>query len=257
MSCIKFAACKKTLLNKKIRVGAVNYLNTKPLIYGFEQGEMLEEIDLVLEYPSKIAAMLANDEIDVGLVPVAIIPQLKEHYIISDYCIGCDGEVGSVCLFSEVPLEKIERILLDYQSTTSIGLLKILIKEFWKINPIIQATSKDYIKEIKNTTAGLIIGDRALQQRTKSKYLFDLGKAWKDHTGLSFVFAAWISNKELQPEFIKAFNEANKSGLLQLEQVIRKNPYKLFNLKDYYTHYVNYHLDKNAKNGLQYFLSKL
>jgi chorismate dehydratase len=75
---------------------------------------------------------------------VTIIPQLKEHYIISDYCIGCDGEVGSVCLFSEVPLEKIERILLDYQSTTSIGLLKILIKEFWKINPIIQATDQRF-----------------------------------------------------------------------------------------------------------------
>ena len=91
---------------------------------------MKDEVDLVVAYPSKIATMLANDEIDVGLVPVAIIPKLKEHYIISDYCIGSDGEVGSVCLFSEVPLEKIENVLLDYQSMTSVELLKILIKQY-------------------------------------------------------------------------------------------------------------------------------
>ena len=87
-------------------------MNTKPLIYGFEHGMMAESVDLIIDYPSKIASMLLEDKIDVGLVPVAIIPEMKEYYIISDYCIGCDGEVASVCLFSEVPLEKIEKILL-------------------------------------------------------------------------------------------------------------------------------------------------
>jgi len=238
-------------------VGAVNYLNTKPLIYGFENGQIKDEVDLILDYPSKIAAMLVNDEIDVGLVPVAIIPGLKEHYIISDYCIGCNGEVGSVCLFSEVPLEKIERILLDYQSTTSILLLKILIKEFWKINPIIQATSKDYINEIKDTTAGLIIGDRALQQRTKSKYFFDLGKAWKDYIGLPFVFAAWISNKKLDLNFIKTFNNTNKAGLQNLDKVITANPYDYFDLKKYYTEYISYNLDEKKMEGMKVFLDKI
>ena len=81
-------------MEKKIRVGAVNYLNTRPLVYGFEQGMMKDEIDLIMDYPSKIATMLMNDEIDAGLVPVSIIPELKEHNIIADYCISCDGEVG-------------------------------------------------------------------------------------------------------------------------------------------------------------------
>ncbi len=257
MRCIKFATCKKTLLNRQIRVGAVNYLNTKPLIYGFEQGDMKDEIDLVLAYPSKIAVMLATDEIDVGLVPVSIIPRLKEHYIISDYCIGCDGEVGSVCLFSEVPLEKIERIMLDYQSKTSVDLLKILIKQHWKIDPILISTSQDYRKYIEGNTAGLIIGDRALEQRKLSAYKYDLGLEWKKFTGLPFVFAAWLSNKKLDTAFIESFNKANLSGLQQLDKVVNENPYVLFDLKSYYTSYINYNLDDKAKEGLYRFLNIL
>lgn len=238
-------------------MGAVNYLNTKPLIYGFNNGEMEDKVDLVVAYPSKIAAMLVKDEIDVGLVPVTIIPELKEHFIISDYCIGCDGEVGSVCLFSEVPLEKIEKILLDYQSRTSVDLLKILVKQYWKINPDFIATDKDYTKDIKGTTAGLIIGDRALEQRKISTYFYDLGSEWKKFTGLPFVFAAWISNKKLDQSFIEDFNKANRTGLKQIDKVVTENPYPIFDLKKYYTSYINYYLNKEARKGLQLFLSYL
>ena len=244
-------------MDRKIRVGAVSYLNTKPLIYGFEKGEMKDEVDLVVAYPAKIATMLANDEIDVGLIPVAIIPKLKEHYIISDYCIGSDGEVGSVCLFSEVPLEKIENILLDYQSVTSIELLKILLKQYWKIDPVFISTSEDYRKDIKGTTAGLVIGDRALEQRNVSKYIYDLGAEWKKFTGFPFVFAAWVSNKKLDDSFIDDFNKTNAFGLQQLNKVIEENPYEFFDLKKYYTSYINYSLDENAKKGLQLFLANL
>ena len=244
-------------LNRKIRVGAVSYLNTKPLIYGFEHGEMEDELDLILEYPAKIAAMLLNDEIDVGLVPTAIIPEMKEHHIISDYCIGSNGEVASVCLFSDVLLEKIERILLDYQSRSSVDLLKLLIKEYWKIDPVVESTSEDYRENIKGTTAGLIIGDRALEQRKVSAYKYDLGDEWKKFTGLPFVFAAWISNKKLDPSFIVSFNKANKSGLEQIDKVVAENPYQLFDLKAYYSSYIQYHLDDNARKGLTLFLNKL
>ncbi|MDQ6756644.1 MAG: menaquinone biosynthesis protein [Bacteroidota bacterium] len=244
-------------MNRKVRVGAVNYLNTKPLIYGFENGEMKDEVDLVVDYPSRIADMLLSDEIDVGLVPVAIIPQMKEHFIISDYCISSNGEVASVCLFSEVPIEKIKKVLLDYQSRSSVDLLTILIKEFWKIDPIIEKTSEDYRNEIKHTTAGLIIGDRALEQRKISAYKYDLGEEWKKFTGLPFVFAAWISNKQLDQSFINAFNEANKIGLSQIDNVVSENPYQIFDLKKYYTSYIQYKLDDNAKKGLDLFLHKL
>ena len=238
-------------------MGAVNYLNTKPLIYGFNNGEMKDEIDLVVDHPAHIAEMLKNDQIDVGLVPVAIIPELKEHYIISDYCIGADGEVASVCLFSEVPLKKIETVLLDYQSRTSIELLKILMKEYWKIDPVAESTSSDYRKNIKGTMAGLMIGDRALEQRNISAYKYDLGMEWKKFTGLPFVFAAWISNKKLSSNFIDSFNKANKTGLQHIEIVVAENPYSFFDLTKYYTSYIKYSLDENAKKGLSAFIDKL
>lgn len=244
-------------MNRKIRVGAVSYLNTKPLIYGFEKGMMENEVDLLVDYPSKIAAMLKNDEIDVGLVPVAVIPELKEHYIISDYCIGSDGEVASVCLFSEVPLNEIEIILLDYQSRTSVELLKILIKNYWKIKSDIKNTSEDYRNEIEGTTAGLIIGDRALEQRQKSKYIYDLSEEWKKYTGLPFVFAAWVANKKLPKDFIKNFNKANEAGLQNLNEVIKENPFELFDLKKYYTDYISYDMDEQKNKGMQLFLKKL
>ena len=96
---------------------------------------MQDEIELNFEYPSKVAAQLLNDEIDIGLVPIAVIPSLKTPHIISDYCIGTEGEVASVCLFSEVPIDQITSICLDYQSRTSVVLLKILLKKYWKISP--------------------------------------------------------------------------------------------------------------------------
>jgi chorismate dehydratase len=241
-------------LQRKIRVGAVSYLNTKPLIYGFEQGIMADSVDLKIDFPSKIASMLLEDEIDVGLVPVAIIPELKEYHIISDYCISCDGEVASVCLFSDVPLNKIETILLDYQSRTSVELLKILIKQFWKINPVLEETNGEYQSDISGTTAALVIGDRALQQRKLSPYIYDLGLEWKKFTGLPFVFAAWISNKKLDEDFINSFNEANRIGLDKIETIVEENPFSKFDLIDYYTKYIKYSMDSNKRKALNLFI---
>jgi len=232
-------------------------LNTKPLIYGFKNGLMKDEVDLFIDYPSKIAAMLLNNEMDIGLVPVAIIPEMKEHYIISDFCIGSVREVASVCLFSEVPINKIETILLDYQSRTSVALLKILIKEYWKINVKFEETSENYQSKISGTVAGLVIGDRALQQRKISPYIYDLGLEWKKFTGLPFVFASWISNKKPEENFIKNFNEANAFGLNQIDKVIKENHYKAFDLRHYYTDCISFDLNENKKKGLELFLGKI
>ena len=238
-------------------MGAVSYLNTKPLIYGFEQGKMKEEIDLVIDYPANIASFLTDDRIDIGLVPVAIIPSLKEQHIISDFCIGCDGAVASVCLFSEVPLAEIETILLDYQSKTSVELLKLLLEEHWKISPRLVAGTDSYEENITGTTAGLVIGDRALEQRLRSKYIYDLGLAWKEMTGLPFVFAAWVSNKELPATFIEGFNAANAYGLNNLDAVITQNTTAVFDLKSYYTEFVKFKLDLDMHTAKALFLSKI
>ena len=242
---------------QKIKVGAVSYLNTKPLIYGFEQGRMKEEMDLIIDYPANIASFLVNDQIDIGLVPIAVIPSLKEHHIISDYGIGCDGEVASVCLFSEVPLPEIETILLDYQSRTSSALLKILLEEHWKISPHLVGGTEHYEKNITGSTAGLVIGDRAIDQRLRSKYMYDLGSAWKEMTGLPFVFAAWVSNKKFPSEFVSAFNEANEFGLNNLDDVIRQNPHTVFDLKRYYTELIKFKLNADMHRARILFLNKM
>jgi chorismate dehydratase len=238
-------------------VGVVNYLNTKPLLYGLEHSPVINDIVLVQDFPAQIAKKLLDDEIDVGLVPVAVIPKLPVAHVISNYCIGCDGPVASVCIFSEVPISQIDTVLLDYQSRTSVELAKLLLREHWKIEPQLVYTKSDYQSDIKGTTAGLVIGDRALKQRSISPFIYDLGEAWKVHTGKPFVFAAWIANKQLDVDFIKAFDEANGLGLSNIQNVLAEITNPLFDMEEYYTKYIQYQLDDAKKEGMQMFLEKL
>ena len=238
-------------------MGAVSYLNTKPLLYGIERSPVRREIELIIDYPASIASMLLKDEIDMGLVPVAIIPSMKEYYINGEYCIGSNGDVASVCLFGERPVEKIETVLLDYQSRTSVQLARVLLREYWKVNPRLVDGGKDLRDHIRGATAGVVIGDRALEQRRISPYIYDLAGTWKAFTGLPFVFAAWISNKPLDPSFVQAFDEANGLGLRHIDEVVAENPYPVFNLHDYFTKHLDYRLDGPKRLGLEKFLDYL
>ena len=241
---------------EKIRVGIVNYLNTKPLIYGLQKPPVSEIIELTGDYPAKVAGMLLNEEIDVGLIPVAVIPELPSYHIVGNYCIGTEGEIASVALFSEVPMNEIKKVYLDYQSRTSVALLKFLMKEYWGISPeIIYAENEDYRQEIKGTTAGLVIGDRALEQRKISTFIYDLGSEWRKITGLPFVFAAWVSTKELPAEFIRLFDQANAMGLDHIDEIVDKNPFGLYDLRKYYTLHLSYNLDDKKRKSLTKFLS--
>jgi chorismate dehydratase len=244
-------------LTHKIKVGAVNYLNTKPLIYGFEQGMMKDEVELILDYPAAIAEKLLNNEIDIGLVPIAILPKLHPHYIVGEYGIACNGEVASVCLFSEVPLQEIETILLDYQSRTSVQLLQILLNEYWRISPKLVAAYPNYEKDIKKNVAGLVIGDRAFKQRLLSKYSYDLGQTWKDMTALPFVFAAWLSTKKMSDDFIKKFNAANAIGLNCIDEIANANSITEYDLATYYKKNIDYKIDSNKVKAVELFVSKL
>ena len=243
-------------MDRKIRVGAVSYLNTKPLIFGFEKGMMKDAIDLVIDYPANIATQLINNEIDIGLIPVAVLPQLKEYHIISDFCIAADGAVASVCLFSDVPLNEIKTILLDYQSRTSVALLKLLLKKYWKISPDLVQAAPGYENAISGNIAGLVIGDRALHQRLKSTFIYDLSLAWKEMTGKPFVFAAWVSNKQMTTQFIAEFNEANKFGLDNIEQVVNENIYSSYDLHRYYTDNIKFKPQFDKLEVITLFLEK-
>lgn len=243
---------------KKIRVGAVSYLNTKPLLFGITNHKVINEIELVTGYPAKIAQMLAADEIDVGLLPVAAAAKLHNWHVVGDYCIGSDGPVASVAIFSEVPMEKIETVLLDYQSRTSVNLARILLADHWKqqVN-LVETSGEDYREKIEGGTAGVVIGDRALQQLHQSTYSYDLGQAWKAYTGLPFVFASWIANKELPAAFEEQFNQANALGVQAIPEVAAKTQCAFYDLEKYFTENISYQLDAAKRKGMALFLEKL
>lgn len=244
-------------MNRKIKVSAVSYLNTKPLLYGIERHNVINDIELILEYPALIAQHLREDQTDIGLVPVAAIPGIPHARIVSDYGIGADGEVASVCIFSKVPMEQVARIYLDYQSRTSIRLAQILLKHYWKKEVEILQAPEHYIDLIDGTTAGVIIGDRALQQLQHFEYIYDLAAHWKTFTGLPFIFAAWVANKDLPETFLRDFSEANAAGLEHIDQVVEDNPFQDYDLQVYYRKNISYFLDEEKKKGLALFLEYL
>ena len=125
------------------------------------------------------------------------------------------------------------------------------------MEPELIYTRTDYQSRIEGTTAGLVIGDRALAQRSVSPFIYDLGEAWKVHTGKPFVFAAWISNKELDADFIEAFDEANALGLQNIENVLAEVSHPSFSLEDYYTKYIQYKLDDAKREGMRMFLERI
>lgn len=218
---------------------------------------LMDSIELLEEYPSLIASKLINNEIDLGLVPVAIIPLLPEAHILTDFCIGSVGAVHSVALFSEVPITDVEKVILDYQSRTSVNLAKMLFSDYWKINPVLESATEGFRNSISGTTAAIVIGDRALDQRDKSAYVYDLGEAWMQLTGLPFVFAAWVANKPLPVDFEEAFNLANAYGIKHLDEVIAAAAETPYDLKKYYTESISYHLDESKRKGMELFLQKL
>ena len=250
-------AAKNRHLNPKIKVAAVSYLNTKPLLYGIEHSEVLNDIELLMDYPSNLAKSLLEGNIDMALLPVAAMPSIPGARIVSDYGIASDGNVASVAIFSQVPMEEIKAVYLDYQSRSSVRLAQLLFEKHWKKDVEYRAASENYIDYINGANAGVIIGDRALKQLDNFEHIYDLATGWKEYTGLDFVFAAWVANKELPDDFIKAFNYANSEGLNHIDEVVSQNPFPYYDLKKYFTENIKYYLDDQKQKGLNRFLEMI
>jgi chorismate dehydratase len=196
---------------------------------------------------------MKEQKIDIALLPVAAIPEIENARIISKYGIASDGNVQSVALFSQVPMNEIENVYLDYQSRTSIRLAKLLFEKHWKKHVNFLPASENYLEQIDGTTAGVIIGDRALQNLKKYPFVYDLSAAWKEYSGLDFVFAVWVSNVVLPADFIRAFDEANAYGLKNLNTVLAENDFPEYDLEEYYTKNIQFLLDDEKLKGLNLF----
>lgn len=236
-----------------IRAVAVNYINTVPFLHGLEAASP-HGMELQLANPAECARLLLTEEADLGLIPVAAIPQMKEAHIVTDFCIGADGPVESVCLFSEAPIAKVTEILLDFQSRTSVQLMRILAQRHFDINPKWTDAEQGFINDIKGTTAGVVIGDRAFPLRERFPVVIDLAEEWKRLTGLPFVFACWVSTRELPTDFLMTFNAALKDGVVRREEAVRS---RVRTDVDAMVHYVNqnisYELDDRKREALKLF----
>lgn len=242
----------------KIKVSVVSYLNSQVFIRGLENNLIRNEIELFKDIPSECARKLISEQADIGLVPVAVIPLLPNHKIITNTCIGAEGKVNSVMLYSQVPLVEIETIMLDYHSRTSVTLVQVLATNYWHINPQFVRAEDDFISLINGTTAAVIIGDRTFSIGNTYKYSYDLSEAWQSYTSLPFVFACWVAKKNINDSLIEKFELALQEGLLQKDEVIQSYNHlnsDFFNVKHYLENNIRYQLDDKKIKGLNLFLS--
>ncbi|TND09994.1 MAG: hypothetical protein FD123_676 [Bacteroidetes bacterium] len=245
-------------MHQQIRISAVSYLNTRPFLYGLRK-KPVAGIDLALDMPSECARKLLAGEVEIGLIPAAVLPLLENPVILSDYCIGATGPVLSVKLYSAVPLEKIKRVLLDYQSRTSVMLVRILAAESWKIQPEWLPAAAGFEQDIAGDTAGVVIGDRTFALNGKFPYEYDLAESWLQLTGLPFVFAVWAGTGNFSEKFIRDFNASLAFGVSSIDAILAEESFDLPAglVASYLGKNISYSLDEQKKAGLALFLQKL
>ena len=234
----------------KIKISAVSYTNTKPFIYGLEHSEIINKIDLSLDIPADCAEKLKNNQVDIGLIPVAEIPNVPNANIVADYCIGSVGAVNSVFIFSSKEVAEIKTVKLDNQSRTSNNLAKVLLRFHWK-KEVVFTTDPE-----ASTDAIVLIGDRTFGKAGEFAFAYDMGREWLNFTGLPFVYAAWVANKTIPQSFIDEFNKALAFGLSQRTTVLADLPaHKDFDLQDYFFHKLDFELTSEKRKALELFLA--
>ena len=243
----------------KIRISAVKYANTYPFIYGLTESGFDRRVMLETDHPADCAAKLISGSVDIGLIPVATLPLLNEYHIISDYCIGAFGKVRTVMLLSNCPFEDIVSVYLDYRSRSSVTLSKVLAKNFWKRDFRWINTSEEFnFTDIGMNEAVVLIGDQCFEFENRFRHKTDLAYAWKEFSGLPFVFACWTANKKVDEKFIEEFNEALRFGVNNISLVAEKygNTGTITgkDLEKYLTENIDYEFNDEMRKGLKLFL---
>jgi chorismate dehydratase len=247
---------------EKIRISAVRYANTYPFIYGLTVSGFDKKSVLETDHPADCAAKVITGRSDLGLIPVAAIPLIKDPHILSDYCIGANGKVRTVQMMSNSSIGDVKKVYLDYRSRTSVNLIKIIAHNYWDRDFIWADTSEKFdFKKIGFNEAVVLIGDQCIEYEDQYVYKFDLAEEWKKFSGLPFVFACWTSNKPLPNGFITDFRRALELGVRNIDLVVemfgKKGAVKGPELKEYLTKNIDFILDNDKKKAMKLFLDLL
>lgn len=229
-----------------LRIGPVSYLNTKPLIHG------LDPQTLQAAVPALLAEKFFARELDAALLPIFEILREGGGALVDDVAIACDGEVYSVIVASQTNFADCEEIHLDPASRSSVALLRVLLAEFYPEGPKIAEGT-----DVPEDAARLLIGDAAITFRKQNEDAWqyhDLGKLWEEHTGLPFVFAAWIVAPPVAKKkaVFEAFRTLKAKGLAEREAIAATQPDPAFALK-YLTDYIRYDLGPEEKRAIRLF----
>ncbi len=203
-------------MDHPVRIGAVNYLNTKPLICDLDR--LAPAAELILDVPSRLADRLAVGELDVALIPIIEYFRSGTYSVVPNIAIATRGPVLSVTLFSRVPWSDIRRVALDVGSRTSAALTQILLHKRYGVRPDIVPLPLEQHAEDVDADAVLLIGDRAMRACLPGfAHAFDLGQEWFDWTGLPFVFAVWAVREGADLGGVaRALTEAKRRGLARV-----------------------------------------
>ncbi len=242
---------------RPVRIGAVSYLNSKPLIE--DLAELAGSAELILDVPSRLADDLAAGELDVALIPSIEVLRDAEYDIISDACVATRGPVLSVKLFSRVPVSQIRTLALDEGSRTSATLARILLAERFGVRPKTELLPLGFATENTSADAILLIGDRAMTlPREEFVASWDLGEEWTRWTGLPFVFAMWAARRDCDLDDVEeALCSSRDLGVQRIDEIARREAPKLGIseklARDYLVHNLHFTLSSAERGGLRLF----
>ncbi len=210
------------LRTSPLRLGAVRYLNTKPLVYGLP--DRADDLQLCYDLPSRLADRLAAGELDIALIPSIEVFHNPQYTIVSDACIACRGPVWSVKLFSRVPLASIRTLALDEGSRTSVAMVQILLRERCGVRPDLWPLPIGDSATESDADAVLLIGDRAIHPPPERfAEVWDLGDQWRRWAGLPFVFAMWAARPGVDITDVgEKLAQARDDGLADLQQIAER-----------------------------------
>lgn len=209
--------------SEPLRVGIVDFLNSRPLAWGFLRGAYEGLLEPSYHPPSTVADLLATGEIDIGLIPSIELLRISGVRVVAGTCVAATREVRSVLLLLQAPIENVRRVAVDSNSRTSIVLLEILMAELWGIEPELVVRAADSRGVEPGFDGALLIGDPALRVDRSSFEVVDLAAAWRQLTGLPFVFAVWATRRGLSPERLSGyFEDSLQRGMADLDRLVEE-----------------------------------